>query len=52
MLKRWFQNWWQGWSDEDLKSVREKIAQQGPGEVRWVTKREWKAFVANDPSLN
>ena len=52
MLRQWFRDWWRGWSDADLASVRVKMASpKKPGEVSWLTAREWRAFVANDPLL-
>lgn len=44
----WLQDWWRGWSDEDLASVLTKIEVQGlnPGAIIPVTLRELRAHVA------
>jgi hypothetical protein len=47
-MKRWFRDWWRGWSDEDLANVLTKIEVQGlnPGAIIPVTRAELEAFGA------
>jgi hypothetical protein len=45
----WFTDWWRGWSEDDLRSVLEKIktAQNLPaGGVTFVSNREMRAHLA------
>lgn len=47
-MKRWFRDWWRGWSDEDLANVLTKIEVQelNPGVIIPVTRSELDAHRA------
>lgn len=45
---RWLQNWWRGWSDDDLQSALRKVAENyTPHSISWLTSAEMRALVAN-----
>ncbi len=48
-LKQLIRDLWRGWSEEDLISAKDKLtaADQRPGGVVRLTKREMKAIIAN-----
>jgi hypothetical protein len=46
-VKRWFRDWWRGWSDEDRKSYLRKVAAAEPGMAYPVTMGEMRAGLAH-----
>jgi len=45
----WLRDWWRGWSDEDLRSYREKVGKglPQPGSMTPLTMRELRAGTQN-----